>query len=995
MRVKIPFLFFVQISLLTVIPISSSLGTTFVKPGDTGRIEFPIENDIASDFSSLEDVQISINAPSHFIVKGTSLLGPNSIQPAQTQTFVVDYEISSTAPEGSFDVTLNVGMTTTDVDPDPSTLASVVTFAIDTSPPEISWADGDGNVVWRFAHSTIYSSTVSVTVRGGACGPSRLEVFTGEASGPGGDNFKFLDATAASFMSSHTYTFSDLPLLGNLPIGPLFYLRAWDQCGRFTSPDKGFFVCNIPPGTKSSIVSAVPGTKGAIGISAPCGEMFWKEVILSRPEGFGDLKAKLPIKVGVVLSAAPNFSEVHFTNFIILSGSGPVTLDVGMKGFFLYVELDNSAGTVQNRVLAEGAYTVASAEIPVGSSVAVVSSVVRGVWENVTTSGKLSVKTTDIALSGFAGRLLQVGSNAYEISTTATFSGNVKLSFRYDKNQVTPEEELRLKLLKVHNDGSFEEITVSVDTATKEVTGIASSLGIFAIGVPPDSTPPTASITLSPPSPLKAGTVNVTLTASERLQSSALNFAPQSGSTVPISLVTTDSIIWTGTITISTNSGDGTATFTWTGFDLAGNAGTVITSGGSFVIDTTSPAVAITSPANNAFLKALTLISGTASDNLALSKVEVQLDSGAFNLAAGSTSWTFALNPALPDGIHTITVRAADSAGNIALSSVSVLLDNTLPTVAITFPANNSSVKGSVTISGTAADNAVLTKVELQIDGGAFNSVTGLSSWSAALNTTQLSEGAHTVTARATDSVGNTGSVTITFTLDNTAPTAAITMNPPSPVPAGAVNVMLTAPESLQSASLSYALARKSAVNVPLNGSGSSWSGSFNIAPKSSDGAATFSFSGTDLAGNIGTLITSGASFEIDSTPPIGNFRINVPVNSSGDPELLKKEQFTSSPDVTLNISAADFKLGRSVPPTKLLLSFDRGKSYTEEPFVESKQVNLLSIAGGPQLSDGGVFKQVWMKFKDAAGNESRPVSNGIVLTSPTPAKSVILLRKK
>ena len=103
------------------------LAQTFVKPGDTGAIEFPIYSE-ATSFEAAEGVKILTNAPSFFIVKNTSILGPSSIQPAGTKNFVVDYEIGSDAQEGPFTVDLNVNMDSLNVHPDTATLTASVDF---------------------------------------------------------------------------------------------------------------------------------------------------------------------------------------------------------------------------------------------------------------------------------------------------------------------------------------------------------------------------------------------------------------------------------------------------------------------------------------------------------------------------------------------------------------------------------------------------------------------------------------------------------------------------------------------------------------------------------------------------------------------------------------------------------------------------------------------------------------------------------------------------
>ena len=81
---------------------------------------------------------------------------------------------------------------------------------------------------------------------------------------------------------------------------------------------------------------------------------------------------------------------------------------------------------------------------------------------------------------------------------------------------------------------------------------------------------------------------------------------------------------------------------------------------------------------------------------------------------------------------------------------------NQPPTVAIAAPAAGSTVSGSVTIRGTASDDAGVSKVEVRVDAGAYALATGTTSWTTTLNSSSVSDGAHTLTARATDTAGLT-----------------------------------------------------------------------------------------------------------------------------------------------------------------------------------------------------------------------------------------------
>lgn len=94
--------------------------------------------------------------------------------------------------------------------------------------------------------------------------------------------------------------------------------------------------------------------------------------------------------------------------------------------------------------------------------------------------------------------------------------------------------------------------------------------------------------------------------------------------------------------------------------------------------DTTNPSVAITSPANGATVTTTPVtVSGTASDDVAVSKVELSLDGTTWVLAAGTTSWSGSLT--LVEGPNTIHARATDTSGNVARTSVSVTVQPPAP----------------------------------------------------------------------------------------------------------------------------------------------------------------------------------------------------------------------------------------------------------------------------------------------------------------------------
>jgi len=117
------------------------------------------------------------------------------------------------------------------------------------------------------------------------------------------------------------------------------------------------------------------------------------------------------------------------------------------------------------------------------------------------------------------------------------------------------------------------------------------------------------------------------------------------------------------------------------------------------------------------------------------------------------------------NGLHVLSARARDAAGNTATSagvSVDVGNDATPPAVAITDPADGAIVTGSkVNITATATDNVGVVGVQFLVDGGPLGAEVTTPPYTVRWNTNRVGAkggsliGPHTLTARARDAAGN------------------------------------------------------------------------------------------------------------------------------------------------------------------------------------------------------------------------------------------------
>src|SRR5438552_3695161 len=90
--------------------------------------------------------------------------------------------------------------------------------------------------------------------------------------------------------------------------------------------------------------------------------------------------------------------------------------------------------------------------------------------------------------------------------------------------------------------------------------------------------------------------------------------------------------------------------------------------------DSTPPTAAIGSLPNNTVVNSTTItLTGTASDNVAIEKVEVSADGSTWILATGTTSWSATLT--LREGQNTIFVRTTDTSGNVSITTLTVTVE--------------------------------------------------------------------------------------------------------------------------------------------------------------------------------------------------------------------------------------------------------------------------------------------------------------------------------
>ena len=320
-----------------------------------------------------------------------------------------------------------------------------------------------------------------------------------------------------------------------------------------------------------------------------------------------------------------------------------------------------------------------------------------------------------------------------------------------------------------------ESLARTVDsTETSLMTTATNSLTSFQVKATRtstnlDITPPTVSLTAPTNNASVSGTVSLAASASDNVKVTGVQFFVDNNTT-PLATDTSSPYSASWNTTTVTN---GTHTLTAKAYDAAGN---INTSTVTVTVDNTKPTVNLTAPTSDAQVSGTVNLAATASDNDRVTQVQFFVDNNTTPLATDtsspySASWN---TTTVTNGTHTLTAKAYDAAGNINTSTVTVTVDNTKPTVNLTAPTSDAQVSGTaVTLSATASDNVGVTQVQFFVDNNTTPLATDTSSpYSASWNTTTVTNGTHTLTAKAYDAAGNINTSTVTVTVANSDITA-------------------------------------------------------------------------------------------------------------------------------------------------------------------------------------------------------------------------------
>jgi hypothetical protein len=275
------------------------------------------------------------------------------------------------------------------------------------------------------------------------------------------------------------------------------------------------------------------------------------------------------------------------------------------------------------------------------------------------------------------------------------------------------------------------------------------------------------------------------------------------------------------------------------------------------------PSVTITNPAAGATVSGTIAVTADAGDDHGVTRVQFFVDGGTIGTDTdGSDGWSVSWDTTqYSNGPHTVGATATDTASQTANNFVGVTVANESqtdnpPTVTITGPAAGATVSGTITVTADAGDDHGVTRVQFFVDGGTIGTDTdGSDGWSVSWDTTQYSNGPHTVGATATDTASQTANNFVGVTVANETqtdnpPTVVITNPTAGDTVSGTITVRANAGDDKGVTQVQFFVDEIS-IGTDTDGS-DGWSASWDTTG-SSNGSCTVSATATDTIGQTGS----------------------------------------------------------------------------------------------------------------------------------------------
>lgn len=772
--------------------------------------------------------------------------------------------------------------------------SGTVTFKLDSVPPTVSAtippANGSGgwfktgpvNVGVSGTDATSGVASAQIQIGSGAWQSSTATI---SSDGVYTVNFRTTDAAGNTNTASGTVKLDQTNPIGSISLTGTLGANGW----YVTRPVAAASGSDATSGVASSQVN-LDGGPWAGTVSVPDGTHTVAGRVTDQAGNTGSIAAST-IKVDTVLPtlvpsyAAANGSNGWYKTAVSLSVSGA---DATSGLAAAEIQVDGGAWQADNATIAaDGSHSIVFRTRDHAGNVNTQSVTIKIDRSNPV------VSITPTGTSGLAGWFLSPVSAG--LSVTDATSGIATKEYRLDGGAWTSA-------------ASGLTLTDGVHTVELRATDNAGNTATTSRTISVDTTPPL----LSKVVPAPDGSKNWYVSAVDLSVSGS-----DSGSGLAAAEIQVDGGSWSsGSARVST---DGDHTIGFRTRDVAGNSTTQTV---IIAVDLAGPAITIVPTgkigAGEWYISNVSVAASAVDAVSGQERTEYKVDSG---------GWT-PLVPCftLTDGVHSVSVRSYDAAGNVSVATSSLSVDTTAPVVFKTIPAPDGKngwyrTNQSLAVGGTDATSGV-DYAEIQVDDGTWTRDKIVAS----------GDGSHALNFRVVDHAGNVRTAAASIKIDTTAPVAVYS------VPFGRLGEhdWYSSPSVTGAVSVTDATSGLAAVSYQIDGA--AWAtGSSAVVTK--DGVHTLRFSYSDHAGNTAALTRT---IKIDATLPE-----ITPISTGTE----GKNQWWTSPvvvdpnpsDQTAGVAKTEISINGAAWQAVNKVTLDQDGLYTVKVRVTDQAGNVLT----------------------------------------------------
>ncbi|MGY5876663.1 MAG: Ig-like domain-containing protein [Candidatus Thorarchaeota archaeon] len=361
----------------------------------------------------------------------------------------------------------------------------------------------------------------------------------------------------------------------------------------------------------------------------------------------------------------------------------------------------------------------------------------------------VTVDTTapEVLISNPIGDVL-IGSNNTEVSWTVVEYGvGIAGIYLYVNDMLVGEKNYS---------AIVSDLEEGLNNITIQCFDLAGNVGLDTLFVTVDLTNPGVAIRMPSSSLYHSGELTASV---ECYDTSGIQKAQVTIDGIYVEQLTYVSMVdsvetWAAIINTTTFS-NGYHGFSFLVYDNVGhiNSSSIIV---EMTMDTENPVVEILKPYTGIqTLNSTVILNWNATDDSGINYFEITVNS---ILETQTTETSYPL--LLAEGVHVVSVKAVDMAFRESIDQITIIVDQTAPSVSITDPTDREWVSGSIVVEVSIVESNTMSLAELYVDDVLVDT-DFISPWRFNLDVSGLSDGEHILEVIATDQAGNPGQAEI------------------------------------------------------------------------------------------------------------------------------------------------------------------------------------------------------------------------------------------